>query len=156
MRGFEPSYGRDDPAPLEHVDQAAGPRVADAEAALEERDGRGLGGDDDLDRAVEQRVLVRVELAVVGVAVVGEHLRCLQEGLVDLLLALDAGLLDDQGDLVLGDERALDALEARGAERLVEHVALAEQALGAVRVEDHARVGLRARRRRRSGTGRSP
>ena len=61
----------DDPAPLEHVDQAAGARVADPQAALEERDGRGLRLHDDLDRPVEQRVLVGVELAVVAVLLVG-------------------------------------------------------------------------------------
>src|SRR5690242_3417962 len=58
---------RDDPAPLEHVDQPAGPRVADAKAALKERHTRGLGGHDDFDRLVEQLILVGVELAVVGV-----------------------------------------------------------------------------------------
>ena len=79
---------RDDPAPLEHVDQPARARVADAQTALEQRDRRGLRGDDDLDRPVEQRILVGVELALVAVAVVGEHLRQLEEALVDLLLAL--------------------------------------------------------------------
>ena len=59
------------------------------------------------------------------------------------MLALGARLLDDQRDLLLRHERALDALQPRGAERLEEHVALAEQAFGAVRVEDHARVRLR-------------
>ena len=111
------------PAPLEHVDQPSGPRVADAQPALEQRHRRGLGGDDDLDRPVEQRVLVGVELAVVGVGAVGEHLRGLEEGRVDLLLALHARLLDDERDLLLGHEGALDALQPGGAERLVEHVA---------------------------------
>ena len=46
-----------------------GARVADAQAALEERDGRRLRLDDDLDRPVEQRILVRVEVAVLAVGV---------------------------------------------------------------------------------------
>ena len=131
------------PAPLEHVDQPPGARVADAQAPLQQRDRRGLRGDDDLDRAVEQRVLVGVELAVLAVGAVGEDLRRVEEGRVDLLLALHARLLDDERDLLLGHVGALDALQPRGAERLVEHVARAEQALGPVLVEDHARVGLR-------------
>ena len=36
----------------------------------------------------------------------------------------------------------MDPLKLRGADRREEHVALAEQTLGAVLVEDHARVGL--------------
>src|SRR5919106_1783008 len=55
---------RDDAPALEHVDQAACPRVADSEAPLEKRDRGGLRLDDDLDRPVEQRILVRVEVAV--------------------------------------------------------------------------------------------
>ena len=46
-------------------------------------------------------------------------------------------------DLVVGDERAVQALHARRARRQEEHVALAEQALGADRVEDRARVDAR-------------
>src|SRR4051812_29185281 len=99
---LRPFVGRDDPAALEHVDEAAGPCVADAKPALEKRDAGSLGGDDDLDRLVEQWILVRIELAVFGVRLIHEHLRQLEERLVDLLLALDPRLLDDQGDLVLG------------------------------------------------------
>ena len=79
----------DDAAALEHVDEPAGARVADAQAALEERDRRGLRLDDDLDRLVEQRVVVGVEVAVlatVGVRV-GENLGQLEVALVELLLA---------------------------------------------------------------------
>src|SRR3954464_13789714 len=93
--GFRAFVRRDDPAPLQHVDQPARPRVADAKAPLQERDAGGLGGDDDLDRLVEERIFVGVELAVLGVRVVDEHLRQLEERLVDLLLALRPRLLDD-------------------------------------------------------------
>src|SRR5439155_13557744 len=70
---------RDDPAPLEHVDQSSRPRVADPQAALEQRDGRRLRLDDDLDRPLQQRILVRVELAVLVPAVLDRPLRRLQE-----------------------------------------------------------------------------
>ena len=116
------------------------PRVPDPQAPLQQRDGRRLRLDDDLDRALQQRVLVRVELN--AVAVVLERLRQLEQRLVELLSPLGAALLDDQRDLLLADVRALEPLEPRGAERLEEHVPLAEQALGAGLVEDHARVGL--------------
>ena len=121
---------RDDAAPLEHVDQAPGPRVADPEAALDQRDRGGLGLDDHLDRLLQQRILVGVEVAL-GFGVLGRCLRRLEQRLVEVLLALAAALLDDQRDLLLGHERALEPLQAGGAERLEEHVALAEQALGA-------------------------
>src|SRR5262245_33430076 len=101
----------DDAAALEHVDQPAGARVADAEAPLEERRRGGLGLDDDLDRAVEQRILVGVEL-LVRVRLLGRRLGCLEERCVELLLTLAAALLDDEGDLLLADVRALDTLEA--------------------------------------------
>ena len=51
-------------------------------------------------------------------------------------------VLGDLGDLLLGHEGALDALQLRGAGGAEEHVALAEQRLGAALVEDHARVDL--------------
>src|SRR5436190_21708453 len=103
----------DDPAPLEHVDQAAGARVPDAQAALDERDGCGLRLHDDLDRLVEQRVVVGVEVAVLAAVLVGvgEDLGKLKIALVELLLAL-ARLLDDEGDFLLRDGGALDALES--------------------------------------------
>jgi hypothetical protein len=41
-------------------------------------------------------------------------------------------------DLLLGDERALDARRPRLARGTEEHVALAQQRLGSVLVEDHA------------------
>src|SRR5262245_28206959 len=131
----------DDAAPFEHVDEPAGTRVADPQAALEERRRGGLGLDDDLDRAVEERVFVGVEL-LVRIRVLGWRLGGLEERWIEFLLPLCAALLDDQRDLLLADVGTLDALQPRGAERLEEHVALAEEALGAALVDDHARVGL--------------
>ena len=78
---------RDDAAALEHVDEAARARVADTQAALEQRDGCRLRLDDHLDRAVEQRILVGVEVEVVAV-LRGRGLRRLEERLVELLATL--------------------------------------------------------------------
>ena len=71
-----------------------------------------------------------------------------EQRLVEVLLALRAALLDDERDLLLAHVGALEALEPRRAERLEEHVALAEEALGARPVEDDARVGLARDRER--------
>ena len=98
-----------DPAPLEHVDESPGPGVADAQASLDERNGGGLGLDNDLDCAVEEGILVRIELPVL--ALVLARARRLEERLVELLFPLSAALLDDEGDLLLAHVGALDALE---------------------------------------------
>ena len=65
---------------------------------------------------------------------------------IEVGLALLCPVVREAGDLVLGEEGALDALELRGADRPEEHVALAEERLGAALVEDHARVDLRGDR----------
>src|SRR4051812_14624855 len=133
LRAF---VARDDPAPLQHVDQAPGTRVAHSEPPLDQGHGRSLRLDDDLDRLLEQWILVRVELALGRVHIFSEDLGQLEQRLVELLLALLAALADDERDLFLGDVRALHTLQARGPERLEQHVALAQQALRAGLVED--------------------
>ena len=134
--------------------RAAGPRIADAQAPLDEGDGGGLGLDDDLDRPVEEGILVRVELALLPFVLA--RARSFEERFVELLLTLPAALLDDQRDLLFADVRALDALEPRGAERLEEHVALAEEALGPGGVEDDPAVGHARDGEGDSARGRSP
>ena len=57
-----------------------------------------------------------------------------------LRLAERLEVLDDAVHLAVGHERAVHALRVAGAGRQVEHVALAEQRLGAHLVEDRARV----------------
>jgi hypothetical protein len=108
--GFGPLVARDDAAALEHVDQPSCTRIADTQTALEQTRGGRLGCDDDLDRPLEQRVLVGVELTVV-VVVLGRRFRRLEQALVQLLLALGAALLNDQCDLFLADVGALEALK---------------------------------------------
>ena len=100
----------DDPTPLEHVDQATGARVAHAQAPLDQGHRGRLRHDDDLDRLVEQRILVGVELAVLVRLLVG-RLGSLEQRLVEVLPALGAALLDDERDLFLAHVRTLQALE---------------------------------------------
>ena len=71
-------------------------------------------------------------------------------------LALLRGVLDDAVDFLVGHEHALRADHARSAGRAVEHVALAEQSLGAVFIEDDAANRAGWRPGRRCGTGRWP
>src|SRR6185312_1171168 len=52
----------DDASSLQHVDEAPGPRVADPQAALDQGHRRRLRLDDDLDRLVQQRIVIRVEV----------------------------------------------------------------------------------------------
>ena len=128
---------RHDPTPLEHVDQPPGAGVADPQPPLDERDGRRLVLGDEADRILEHRIVVGVQRS---------RVRGLRARLEQLLLERGLGLAAARGHdlrrLGLRDERALHALELGRPERLVEHVALAEERLGAVHVEDHARIRL--------------
>ena len=134
----------DDPAPLEHVDQPAGPRVADPQPALEQRDRRGLGRDDDLDRAVEQRILVRVELAVSSASPSSAKTsRQLEEALVDLLLALASVCSTTSAISSSVTYAPWTRCRREVPSGLKSMSPWPSSALGAVRVEDHARVGLR-------------
>ena len=131
----------DHAAALEHVDQPPGARVADPQAPLQHRDRGGLGLHDEVDRLVEQVVLVGVEVALLGLAL-GLRAR-LEQLLLELGLALLRPVRGDAGDLLLGHEGALDPLHLRGSRGPEQHVALAEQRLRPALVEDHPRVGLR-------------
>ena len=92
---------------------------------------------DQADRVLEHGVGVGVQRLRLDVG------RRLQQLLLERRLGLAAAGVDDVARLGLGDVCALEALQLGRAERLVEHVALAQQRLGAAGVEDHARVGLR-------------
>ena len=140
-----PLVAGDHAAALEHVDQAPRARVAEAQAPLQHRGGGRLHFGDEPDRVGEQRILVGVEL-VARRALRRLGLDLLEQLLAQLRLALAAPLLGQLGDLRLVDVGALDALQARAADGAEQHVALPEQRLGAVLVEDHARVGLRGDR----------
>src|SRR6266545_3904066 len=89
----------------EHVDKAAGSRVADAQAALDERDRGGLRLHDDLDCALEEWILVWIEVLLLP-AVLLDAGR-LEQRLVELLSALRAALLHDERNFLLAHVRAL-------------------------------------------------
>ena len=102
----------DDPAPLEHVDQPAGARVAEAQAALEHRGRRGAHLDDQLDRVAEQRILVGIlAVGLVATALGRLRLDLLEQVLAQLGLALARPELGELRDLRLVDVGALDALQ---------------------------------------------
>ena len=108
---------RDDAAALEHVDEPARPRVADAEPALEERHRGRLCVDDDVDRPVEQRVLIGVEVLVAVSELLRRRLGRLEQRLVQLLSPLGASLLDEERDLFFCHVGALLALDTPEALR---------------------------------------
>ena len=119
-----------------------GAAVADPHAALQQRGGGLAELEDQADRIVEELIVGAlvgafcVELAALVV------LRCVEEALDVLGVALRLPEGDDAGDFLFRDKGGVHADQARGAWRQEEHVAAAEQRLGAVRVEDGARVGL--------------
>ena len=133
----------DDAAPLEHVDQPAGAGVAEPQAPLQHRRRRGLHLGHEPDRVLEQRVVVRVEVGIATAAGLGGSSSTSSSS-----SSWNSGSpwrrqrLGELEDLRLVDVGALDALQPRRADGREEHVALPEQRLGAVLVEDHARVGL--------------
>ncbi len=75
-------------------------------------------------------------------AVPASSLGAFEEALDVLGLALGLPELGDGVDFLFGDKRCVHALQAAGARRQEEHVAAAEQAFGAVGVDDGARVDL--------------
>ena len=116
LAGLGALVARDHAAPLHHVDQPPGARVAHAQAPLEHRGGGGAHLHHGGDRVAEQVVLVGVEVAV-GRPRPTPRLDRLEQLLLELRLALAAPVLGQLLDLLLGDERALDARRARLARR---------------------------------------
>src|ERR1700728_112937 len=131
----------DDTATLEHVDQSPRTRVAEAQTALQHRGGGSLHFRHEPDRIAQQGILVGVELVVAALLRLG-RLDLLEQLLAQLGLALLAPHVRQLRDLRLVYIRALDALQAGRSDRAEQHVALAEQRLRAVLLEDHARIGL--------------
>src|ERR671930_1437048 len=114
---------RDDAPALEHVDEPPGARVAEPQAALEHRRRGGAHLDDELDRVPEQGILVGVEAVLPrGVLGVLDRSDLLEQVLAQLGLALARPVPGQRRDLRLVDVGALDALQARGADRREEHV----------------------------------
>ena len=120
------------------VDEPAGACVAHAQAALQQRDRGGAGVHHRLDRV--GKVLVAAgRLRLLAAVRAGG---VLEEVLLELRLGLALPVLGEQLHLVSGDQCPLYAQQAVAAHRAEQHVAHAQQALGAALVEDDARVGL--------------
>src|SRR5665213_2888787 len=123
----------DDAFGLHPLDDAGGPVIADLEVALHEAR-RGLAiTADQRDRLVVERV---AGIAAVAAGIDVERCLDVLGDLVEidrLAVALEEG--DDVLDLLVADERPVDAGDAAAAGH-VEHVAAAEQLLGAALAED--------------------
>ena len=136
LAGFAAFEGAYYAGGFELVDDAAGAVVADGEAALDEGGGAGLVGDDDAGGFFEDGVaFAEVDFAgfLAGAfsAVFGE-----EEG--GGVAALGADVVVDALDFGGVDEGALDADEV--AALVDEHVAAADEVVGAGAVEDGAAV----------------
>src|SRR5579864_9172513 len=129
----------DDAVLRQLVDDAPRARVADVELPLHERHGRGALRRDGASRTREQRV----ELALLAWAPLPLRPRAFLEDLLHVArAALRFPEVDHGLDLGVAHEGALDARRLARVDRLVEHVAAAEQLLRSARVEDHAAVDL--------------
>src|SRR6185436_3461908 len=124
--------GADDPVLLHHVDEARGLRIAEAHAALQERDGP-LALADDQPHTVPVEIVALGAIATSAAVGIGRQHDLLVDG-----LALLAQELADALDLLVGDPRAVHAHLLVGPRRHVDHVAPPEQLLGAVAVEHRA------------------
>src|SRR6266542_330905 len=123
--------GTDDPVLLHHVDEARGLGIAEAEPPLEEGDGGGALGDDEVHGVPVHVVAVLALAAREGPLLVQLHLLVHRR-------ALSSQKLADRLDLVVGDPGAVHAHLARAAGRHEDHVAAPQELLGAVAVEDGA------------------
>ena len=83
--------------------------------------------DHDLDRPVEQRIVIRVEVLVAVSQLLRRRLRRLEQHSSSSCPA-GCALLDDERDLLFGDVGPWTRCRREGAERLEEHVSLAEEA----------------------------
>ncbi len=117
---------------LHHVDEVGGAAVADAEAALEERGAGFAELEDQADGVVEEVVVFLAGFAVAVGVFAGFVLGAFEEAVDVLGFALGLPEFGDGGDFFFGDEGRVDALDAAGAGREVEHVAFAEEGFGAV------------------------
>src|SRR5215510_12399571 len=120
---------RHEPVHLHHVDQARGATEADAQPPLEVRDRRLSARHDDPRGLVVELVLLELLVLLRPLLVGGD--RVVVGG--PALLAEEAR---QARAFLLGDVGAVQADEARRGGRQVEHVALAEQLLRAVAVEN--------------------
>ncbi len=127
---------------LHLLDQTRGAVVADAQVPLHERDRRPPGLEHDRHRLVVHRIGFGVgafDRHAVGVVACDA---AFEQSLDVLRLAQLLQVLDDAMHFAVRHERAVHALRVAGSRRQEQHVALAEQRLGAHLVENRARVDL--------------
>src|SRR3954466_5208667 len=135
----------DHPFFLHPLDQPRGIIVADAQLALEVGGRSLLALGDDLDGLAEHLrlgIVLADRLAVEDVAAI---LRLFGDRLDIIRMTLPAPEIGHLAHLLVGDEGAVDARDLLAA-RHVEHVALAEQLLGALLAENGTRIDLRGAR----------
>ena len=96
----------------------------------------------DLDRLVVERVALGIAAALAATTFLVIAGSAVQDVFNVLRGTGGFQMLDDSMHFIVGNEGAMDAGRIAGARRQVEHVALAEQRLGAHLVEDGARVDL--------------
>src|SRR5690348_10173854 len=136
---------------LHLLDEPRGAVVADAELALDPRDRRVARRRHDVHGLVVHIVVRLAAATTAATAEVAAAFAVLVARLDDVQVVDRAALrleeLDDAVDLALVDVAAVQALRCRAAIR-EQHVAGTEQCLGAVLVEDRARVDLRCDRER--------
>src|SRR5262249_59372389 len=101
--------GANDPVLLHHVDEARGLRIAEAHAALEERDRSLALADDEADAVPVEVVALGLVAALGAGTVVGRQLDFLVHGRALLAQELADGL-----DLLVGDPGAMDTCQLVG------------------------------------------
>src|SRR5262245_45907830 len=116
--------GAEDPVLLHHVDEARGLRIAEAHAALEERDGPRALADHEPHAVPVEVVALGAVTAGSARVVVGRQLDFLVHG-----AALLAQELADGFDLLVGDPGSVHARQLVGPRRHEDHVAAAEELL---------------------------
>src|SRR5437870_1108328 len=150
LPGFAAVRGAEDPGLLELVDDTRRPAVADAHAPLQQRGRADLVLDADFGGLPEQGIARAFALPPPRSSIPGffrflDLLHLLDDIHLDPLLELSAALRVPRHQplgLVGRDERTLDAHQLALAGRQEQHVAVAEQCLGAVLVEDGPAVDL--------------
>ena len=131
-----------DAARFEDVHHAGGPGVAEAQSALEEGGAALLLLPRDFDAAHDEFFIGRRDIVLVV-----SFVAAVVDGALDVALKirrrLGGAVVDQALDFLVGHEGTLRALQLRGAGRQVEHVALADELLRSLGIEDHAGVELR-------------
>src|SRR5690242_1043961 len=131
--------GANDAVFLHQINQVSGAAIADAQAPLQQGSGGFSELDDQAHGIFEERIVFVAPLATFAAGARGGFfLWRFEEVLLILGRSLGAPEFYGSGDLLLRNERRVQALHASGAGGQVEHVAAAEQRFGAIGVENGA------------------